>query len=98
MASRSFELLQEQERLRVGRRFLLLRPLIAALGGCGNSLLLASAHAPARQKLILASAFALVIGAFFWEAWRLGRRPLTERWLLCSLCLTLLALGTFALF
>ncbi|HEY6081412.1 MAG TPA: HAMP domain-containing sensor histidine kinase, partial [Polyangiaceae bacterium] len=46
----------------------------------------------------LASAFALVIGAFFWEAWRLGRRPLTERWLLCSLCLTLLALGTFALF
>jgi signal transduction histidine kinase len=97
MASRSFERLQATERLRVGRRFLMLRPIIAALGAFGNSVLLASARAPALQKLVLASGFALAISAFFCEAWQLGRRELSERWLFTSLSLTLLVLGAFAL-
>jgi signal transduction histidine kinase len=92
-----FELLQARERLRVGQRFLSLRPLIAAVGALGNALILGLSEAPARQKLLLASALGLTVAAFFWEAWYLRGRELTERWLLVSLCSTLLALGTGAL-
>src|SRR5687768_11309940 len=52
----SFEVLQTRERLRVGQRFLSLRPIIAAFGALGNALLLGMSDAPARQKLLLASA------------------------------------------
>lgn len=93
----SFELLQTRERLRVGQRFLSLRPIIAALGAFGNALLLGISNAAARQKLTLAAVFVITISAFFAEAWRLGRRPLSERWLLGSLGLTLGALGSGAL-
>lgn len=96
MAS-SFELLQTRERLRVGQRFLSLRPIIAALGAFANAIVLGTSQAPSRQKLVLAVALAGTVAAFFAEAWYLGRRQLTERWLLGSLCLTLLALGAGAL-
>ncbi len=94
----SVELLQTRQRLRVGQRFLGLRPIIAALGALGNAVLLAASQAPARQKLVLAVALGATISAFFWEAWYLGKQPLTERWLFGSLCLTLLALGVCAFF
>lgn len=91
--SSSFELLQSRERLRVGQRFLRLRPRIAGLAALGNAGLLLTSAAPSAQKAALGLALAATIGAFFAEAWRLGRRPLTEAWLFGSLALTLLALG-----
>jgi signal transduction histidine kinase len=95
--SSSFELLQSRERLRVGQRFLRLRPRIAGVAALGNALLLRMSATPAAQKAALGLAFATTITAFFAEAWWLGRRPLTEAWLFGSLALTLLALGTGAL-
>ncbi len=93
----SFEVLQSRERLRVGQRFLRLRPRIAGLGALGNALWLATSSTPAPQRLALGLAFGLTISAFFVEAWWLTRRPLTETWLLSSLALTLAALGLGAL-
>lgn len=94
----SVELLQTRERLRVGQRFLGLRPMIAAAGALGNALLLAASSAPVQQKLLLAVMLTTTVGAFFAEAWHLRGHELSERWLLVSLCLTLLALGSCALF
>jgi signal transduction histidine kinase len=91
--SSSLEVLQSRERLRVGQRFLQLRPRIAGVAALGNAVLLSTSAAPAPQKLALGLAFATTIAAFFAEAWWLGRRALTEAWLLGSLALTLLALG-----
>jgi signal transduction histidine kinase len=96
MAS-SFELLQTRERLRVGQRFIGLRPVIAALGALGNALLLGTSSAPPLQKLVLLAALGSTVVTFFAEAQYLARRELSERWLLGSLCLTLLALGAAAL-
>ena len=93
----SFEVLQSRERLRVGRRFLCLRPRIAALGALGNVALLTNLEALGLQRVALGLVFGLTIGAFFLEAWWLSRRPLSEHWLLCSLALTLGALGGGAL-
>ena len=93
----SFDVLQRRERLRVGRRFLCLRPRIATLGALGNVAVLANSAAGGLQRAALGLAFAATISAFFFEAWWLDRRPLTERWLLCSLALTLGALGSGAL-
>ncbi len=93
----SFEVLQSRERLRVGQRFLRLRPRIAGLGALGNALVLQNSPVPALQKAALGLVFATAIASFFAEAWWLGRRPLTERWLLNSLGLTLAALGAGAL-
>lgn len=94
--STSLELLRRRERLRVGGRFLALRPKIAALGAAGNVGFLASSQAPAGQKLILAAAMSGTIAAFFAEAAWLERRELSERWLLTSLALTLLVLSSGA--
>lgn len=94
----SFEVLLTRERLRIGRRFLRLRPRIAALGALGNAGLVGSSSAPSQQKLLLGLTLGGTVTAFFLEAWRLGRRSLTERWLLGSLLATLLALGVGALF
>lgn len=91
--SSSFELLQSRERLRVGQRFLRLRPRIAGVAALGNAVFLLTSTAPPLQKGALGLAFAATIGAFFAEAWRLGRRPVTEAWLFGSLALTLLALS-----
>ena len=91
--SSSLEVLQSRERLRVGQRFLQLRPRIAGLAALGNAVLLATSSAPATQKRALGVALATTIAAFFAEAWWLGRQTLTEAWLLSSLALTLLALG-----
>src|SRR5689334_15039745 len=96
--SSSLELLQRRERLRVGERFLRLRPKLATLGALGNAGFLALSSAPPLQKLALAAAFAGTVGAFWLEAWWLGRRRLTERWLLWSLAATLGALSGGALF
>jgi signal transduction histidine kinase len=90
--ARNFELLQARERLSVGRRFLVLRPRIAALGALGNAVCLAAASAPAAQRLSLACALGGTVGAFFLEAALLRRHALSERWLFWSLLLTLLAL------
>lgn len=95
--SSSFELLQSRERLRVGQRFLRLRPRIAGVAALGNAAILMTSAVPTLQRSALGLAFATTIGAFFVEAWALGRRPLSERWLLVSLALTLAALGTGAL-
>lgn len=89
----SLEVLQSRERLRVGQRFLQLRPRIAGLGALGNTVLLARSSAPAAQKLVLAVAFGGTIVAFFAEAWLLERRALSEGWLFGSLGATLLVLG-----
>jgi signal transduction histidine kinase len=91
MAS-NFELLQSHERLSVGRRFLALRPRIAAFGVLGNATCLALSGAPAAQRLALACALGGTVGAFFVEAWLLRSRALSERWLSWSLLLTLFAL------
>jgi signal transduction histidine kinase len=94
--SSSFELLQSRERLRVGQRFLRLRPRIAGVAALGNAALLLTSAAPAAQKAALGLAFVATIGAFFAEAFWLARRPLTEAWLFGSLALTLLALSVGA--
>jgi len=91
--SSSFELLQSRERLRVGQRFLRLRPRIAGVAALGNAAFLLTSAAPSLQKAALGLAFVVTIGAFFAEARRLGRRALTEAWLFGSLTLTLLALS-----
>lgn len=93
----SFELLQARERLRVGQRFLRLRPKLATLGALGNALFLGVSAAPSAQKLALAAAFASTVSAFYVEAWWLERRQLSERWLLCSLGATLAVLSLGAL-
>jgi signal transduction histidine kinase len=93
----SFELLQARERLRVGQRFLRVRPKLATLGALGNALFLGASAAPSAQKLALAAAFACTVSAFYVEAWWLERRELSERWLLCSLGATLAVLSLGAL-
>jgi signal transduction histidine kinase len=94
--SSSLEVLQSRERLRVGQRFLQLRPRIAGVAALGNAVLLATSSAPTPQKFALAFALGTTIAAFFAEAWWLSKRALTEAWLLGSLALTLLALGVGA--
>lgn len=93
----SFEVLQSRERLRVGQRFLRLRPHIAGVGALGNAVVLTTSALPATQRTALGLAFTATIAAFFVEAWWLGRRPLSEAWLLCSLASTLAVLGGGAL-
>jgi signal transduction histidine kinase len=93
MAS-SFELLRTRERLRVGARFLTLRPRIVLFGALGNFACTATSSAPAHQKLTLAITLGGTVFAFFAEAAWLKRHPLTERWLLASLLLTLLVLAS----
>jgi signal transduction histidine kinase len=92
--SSSLELLRTRHRLRVGARFLTLRPRIVALGALGNALCSITSTAPAQQKLALAVALGSTVIAFFAEAAWLERHPLTERWLLWSLFLTLLVLAS----
>lgn len=93
----SFQLLQARERLRVGQRFLRLRPKLATLGALGNALFLGVSAAPVAQKLALGVAFASTVSAFYVEAWWLARRELSERWLLGSLGATLAVLSLGAL-
>lgn len=93
----SFELLQARERLRVGQRFLRLRPRLTTLGALGNALFLGTSAAPTSQKLALGAAFASAVSAFYVEAWWLERRDLSERWLLASLGATLAVLSLGAL-
>ena len=93
----SFDVLQMRERLRIGKRFLQLRPRVAALGALGNAALLAGSSAPGAQRLALGLALGSTIAAFFLEAWWLERHSLSERWLLSSLAATLLALSVGAL-
>ncbi|MEP7053432.1 MAG: HAMP domain-containing sensor histidine kinase [Pseudomonadota bacterium] len=93
----SLEVLQSRERLRVGQHFLRWRPHIAGLGALGNAAMLQSSSVPALQKAALGLAFGTTIAGFGAESWWLGRRPLTESWLLNSLGLTLGALGAGAL-
>ena len=94
--SSSFEILHSRERMRVALRFLRLRPRIAGVAALGNAALLTTSSAPALQRQALGLALAATIGAFFVEAWWLGRKRLTESWLLGSLASTLLALGVGA--
>lgn len=89
----SLELLRTRERLRVGARFLTLRPQIVAVGALGNAACMAGSSAPAVQKLALGAALGATVIAFFAEAAWLKRRALTERWLFASLALTLLVLS-----
>jgi signal transduction histidine kinase len=96
-ATTSLELLQTRERLLVGRRFLILRPKIVALGALGNAAMLALSGAPVLQKAVLAGALGATVLAFFAEALWLERRALSERWLLTSLALTLVVLAVGAL-
>jgi signal transduction histidine kinase len=96
MAS-SLELLRTRERLRVGERFLKLRPKLATLGALGNAAFLATSSAPPSQKLALGLALVGTVSAFWLEARWLERHALTERWLLASLSATLGALSLGAL-
>jgi signal transduction histidine kinase len=92
----SLELLRTRERLRVGARFLTLRPRIVAFGVLANAACLMSSSAPPVQKATIASAFCVTVVAFFAEAAWLTRHALSERWLLVSLALTLLVLASGA--
>jgi signal transduction histidine kinase len=92
-----FDLLSTSERLRVGQRFLRLRPGIAAAGAACNALLLGASSAAPDQKLALALALGSTVASFAVEAWWLGRHALSERWLGISLSATLLALALAAL-
>lgn len=89
----SLEVLTRRERLRVGERFLELRPRITLVGALTNAALLGSSSAPAAQRLLLALALGGTVAAFFAESWWLSRRGLSERWLGLSLAATLLTLG-----
>jgi signal transduction histidine kinase len=93
----SYELLRSRERLLVGRRFLMLRPLIAFVGAGVNAFCVGASDAPVPQKLALGIAFGSTVLAFFVEAWWLRRHALGERWLFVSLALTLVALATGSL-
>lgn len=93
----SLELLQRRERLRVGERFLRLRPKLATFGALGNAAFLALSPAPLPQKVALAAALSSTVSAFWLEAWWLTRHRLTERWLFWSLAATLGALSVGAL-
>lgn len=88
---------QSRERLRVGARFLRLRPLIALPAALGNALLLSASAAPTTERLALAACLGLTVSAFVGEAIALGRRGLSDRWLRLSLTATLAALGAGAL-
>ena len=85
--------LLRRARLAVGTRFLVLRPRIAAVGALGNGACWALGDASTTQKLGVASALSATVLAFFVEAWVLGRRSLTERWLRTSLGATVAALA-----
>ncbi len=93
----SFDALQARERLRIGKRFLQLRPRIAALGALGNAGFLAASSAPAAQKLAVGLTLGGTLLGFFVEAWWLGRSALSERWLGASLAATLVTLSVGAL-
>jgi signal transduction histidine kinase len=93
----SLELLQMRERLRVGERFLRLRPKLVTFGALGNAVFLALSPAPSAQKLALGVALSSTVSAFWLEAWWLTRHGLTERWLFWSLAATLGALSLGAL-
>lgn len=95
--SSSHDLLRSRERLLVGRRFLMLRPVIVLVGAGANAMWMGASTASSRQKLALAIAFGTTVVAFFIEAWSLRRRALGERWLLTSLALTLVALAAGSL-
>jgi signal transduction histidine kinase len=86
-----------RERLSVGRRFLMLRPWLVAIGALGNGVCLALSAAPIVQQRVLGGALLSTLCSFFVEAWWLRRRALSERWLLGSLALTLSALALAAL-
>jgi signal transduction histidine kinase len=92
----SLEVLTRRERLRVGERFLRLRPRIALVGAAVNAALLSSSGAPASQRLLVGLSLGGAVAGFFVEAWWLSRQALTERWLQVSLALTLLLLGAGA--
>jgi signal transduction histidine kinase len=85
--------LQTRERLLVGRRFLLLRPKIAALVALDNGACLVASGASALQKLVVGATLSGTVVAFFIEAWWLERGVLSERWLLSSLTLLCLTIG-----
>jgi len=93
----SFDALQARERLRIGKRFLQLRPRVAALGGLLNAAVLACTTAPQAQKTAVGVALGATIAGFFLEARWLERRELSERWLAGSLGVTLALLGSAAL-
>jgi signal transduction histidine kinase len=95
--SNNLEFYLARERLSVGRRFLMLRPLLVALGGLANGACLALSSAPLAQKRVLALAMFCAWLAFGAEALWLRTRALSERWLLSSLTLTVCALSTAAL-
>jgi signal transduction histidine kinase len=95
--TKSLTLLQTRERMLVGRRFLSLRPRVAALGALGNALFLVRSSAPQLQKLVLAVALLSMVSGFFVEGALLRRYALSERWLFASLALTLLGLSLGAL-
>lgn len=95
MAS-SLEVLTRRERLRVGERFLRLRPRIALVGALANAVLMGSSGAPQLQRLLMLFGLGGAVGAFYVEAFWLSRRALSERWLRSSLALTLLALAAAA--
>jgi signal transduction histidine kinase len=93
----SFDVLQTRERLRIGKRFLRLRPRIVALGALGNAGILLGSSAPPAQKLAVGLALGATLCGFFGEAWWLEGRALSERWLAVSLGTTLALLGLAAL-
>ena len=93
MAS-SLEILRTRERLRVGARFLTVRPRIVLFGALGNFACAAASSAPTHQKLTLALALGTTVLAFFVEAAWLERHALTERWLFTSLALTLVVISS----
>jgi signal transduction histidine kinase len=93
----NLEFHQTRERLGVGRRFLILRPRLVALGVLANAACLTLSTAPVLQKRALGAAMVALVCVFAGEAWWLKRRALTERWLLISLSLTLAALMIAAL-
>jgi len=95
--SSTHDFLRSRERLLVGRRFLMLRPIIVLFGAAANALLAGASPAPSQQKLALGIAFGTTVTAFFVEAWLLRRRALGERWLFTSLALTLVALAAGSL-
>lgn len=84
----SSEALRARELQHVGRRFLMLRPRIVAIGGIVNGLLLSRADVTSTQRITIVGFFGLALAFFFGEAWALGSRSLSARWLVSSLLLT----------
>jgi signal transduction histidine kinase len=77
----------------VGTIFLRQRPVVVALGVIVNGSLMLASGAPRGQRTLVLWSMGALLAVFVAEAWLLGRRQVTEAWLLATLVLTTVVLA-----